>query len=139
MKRADIEGVGTKQPRLLSDGEAEFEADSSAFNCGAPRKLEQHCDRGLVVGAEDRVSLALPAAINDHGNHRPFVWNGVKVRAEEHRLRRVRTDPRQQVAALSADSRGRAILLYLYPNLLQFAAHVGGHRALRARRAGNRT
>ena len=84
--------------------------DGRALDRGPVGQREQHRHGGLVVGAEDRVARALPAAVDQHRLDDALVRDGVHVRAEHHGALRAAGDARQQVAALGAGLGGRAVL-----------------------------
>ena len=78
-----VEGLGAGQRVLLLDGEQQLEAERGALDGRAADELEEDGDRGLVVGAEDRVVRVLPAAVDEHGLDRAGHGDRVEVRAEQ--------------------------------------------------------
>src|SRR5204862_223806 len=59
----DVERLGARQRVLLGDREQQLDADRRALDRDPVRQREHHRDRGLVVGAEDRLVAVGPAAL----------------------------------------------------------------------------
>jgi hypothetical protein len=109
-QRRRVEDARTVETVLLADREDQLHADRRALDRCAMGERQQHRHRGLVVGAEDRVARALPAAIDEHGLDDALVGHGVQVRAEHHRAFAAARDAREQVAAVRARLGGCVVL-----------------------------
>ena len=128
-----VEGLGARQRVLLADREEQLDADRRALDHGAPRQRHEHRDGGLVVGTQDRVARALPAAVHQHGLDRAVVRDGVEVRAQEDDALAsggAGRDTREQVPALGAGGLRGVVLLDVEAQLPKLARHALGHRAL---------
>jgi hypothetical protein len=110
---ADVDLLGTGQRVLLGDREQQLERDGRALDAAAPRQLEQHGHRRLVVGAEDGVVGVLPAAVDEDGLDRSGVVDRVEMGAEQQRPVRAPADAGEQVAGLCAGGSGGFVLLDL--------------------------
>ena len=81
-----VEGKGTLEARLLPGREEELDARvPAALGEDEPGRLEDHGDRRLVVGSEDRVRLVRDDPVRDDGLDRPGCRHRVEMRAEEDR------------------------------------------------------
>ena len=102
----------------------------------APRRLEHHRDRRLVVAAEDR-RLCVPHDAVLHDRLDRVDWrHRVEVRAEEHALaRRGRLEAGEDVAGGRAHARAGVVLVGLEAAVAQVADDAVGDRPLLARRA----
>jgi hypothetical protein len=133
-----VERLGALQAGLLADGEQELDAHRRALDRRSVRERQQHCHRRLVVGAEDRVARALPAAVDQHRLDDAVVGHRVQVRAEHHPAIAAPRDPRQQVAALRDAVVRRVVLADLEAERPEVVGDAIGDRALVAPRARDR-
>jgi SAM-dependent methyltransferase len=133
-----VEGARTLQPDFLLRREDELDARvRKALAQDAPRRLQHHRDRGLVVRAEDRPARVADDAVLDHRLERAVERDRVRVCAEEDGHARV-TRGRQaavDVPGARVDLRPRLVLLPLEAELGEVGADTVGHVTLVSRRA----
>jgi len=139
VQAGDVECLGARQRVFLADGEQQLDADRRSLDRATPGDLEQYGDRGLVVGAEDRVARALPAAVDHDRLDRAVLGHGVEMRAEQDRALRASCDPCEQVPALRAGLLRRAVLLDIDPHRREVAGDRLRAGMLRAERARDGT
>ena len=121
-----VERLGALQSLLLAGGEQDLDTGRGlALTHDPAHGAHDRRDRGLVVGAEDRLVAVREQAVLAHHLHRAVERHGVHVRAEEDRRSALRAprSARQQVA-------GR-VLLHLEPEPAQILGQ--GVRRSRAR------
>ena len=145
----DIELLGPVEAVLLGDREQQLNSGWRGRADESARELDQHRDRGLVVGSENALVGIRPAAIDPYWLDRGEWRDRVHVRAEKQALARPTggalarptgraRHPREQVARVCADDRPGAVLVDVETALAQLGCHPVGARALVAGRALDR-
>jgi hypothetical protein len=124
-QRADVERLGPAEPVLLGDGEQQLQAHRGRIRRVASGELEQHRDRRLVVGAEDRLAAAAIDTVGQLHLNRAVVRNGVEMGGQHQPALVAPRQPRQQVPGPRLRRPGRVVLAELEAELAQLGGdHV---------------
>ena len=134
-QRAEVELGGAAQALLLGNREDQLESDRSRPGREAGGELDQDRDRGLVVGAEDRLATTAIHAVGELDLDPPRLGHGVEVGAEHHPPVPRPRDARDQVARSRAGRLRRVVLDDVDAVRAQLAEYGVRHRPLRAGRA----
>jgi hypothetical protein len=131
----ELELLGPSQALLLGDREHELEPRGRRRARVTGGQLHQHCDGGLVVGAEDRLAAAAKDTFLQHHVDGPVVGHRVEVSGEHHPAIAATRHARHEVPRARPRPRGGAILGDVDVEVLQLGEDRVGDRPLLSCRA----
>jgi hypothetical protein len=135
--RVEIQRLRPPQAILLGDREHELDPDRRRVARVARGQLDQHSDRGLVIGAQDRLSAAAVDAVLEHHLDPSALGDGVQVRAHHHPLVGAARDPGHEIPRAGSRRLRCSVLGDRHTELPQLAGHGVGDRPLASGGAGD--